>query len=71
MLFNKRNYFILSRVMGSGSRRIWTRKRRHVAAELSYFAFWLLLAVAVLALVPWLGDAGAQFTTNIVAASDH
>lgn len=68
MLFTKKHYFMLSRSMGSGSRRLWTRKRRHVAAELTYMAFWLLLAVGVLAMVPWLKTAGAEFTIDPIVA---
>lgn len=69
MFFNKKHYFTLSGDVRPRPGRIWTRRRRHVAAELGYMAFWLLLAVAILATVPWLKYAGAEFTTNVVSTS--
>jgi hypothetical protein len=68
-LFQKRHYFMLSHSMGNRVSRVWTRRRRRTAADLAWFAGWLLVAVLVLASVPWLREAGAAFTTNVVSAS--
>lgn len=67
-LFQKRHYFMLSHSMGSGSSRIWTRRRRRQAAGLAWVAGWLTVGALVLATVPWMQSMRAGCTTSVVSA---
>lgn len=76
MLYNKPNYYLLSHSMGSQAkreaRRIWTRRRRSVAADLVWIAAWLVLAVAVLMTVPAARRVHlGACTTNVVSDLDN
>ena len=70
MLFTKRHYFMLGHTAGFGARRILTRRRRHVLADLVFIAFWLLIAVFVLAMVPVMRNWGGCTTHVVPLLSD-
>lgn len=70
-LFTRKHYFMLSRVMGSGSRRRKTRYERQQTASLFSITFWLLLGIAILWMVPTLQEVGAEVTTSVVSAATN
>lgn len=69
-LFHKKHYFMLSHTTGARYKRPWTR-RRPTFSDLIWIAGWLIAAIAVLSLVPFVqsGKLGASCVSQLVTAA--